>query len=534
MLNKAALSNGAQADDALSYWNPHGFNTWTIPVPGLRVFQGGFSYGFDPTLAYDFDYGYVAPTSLPFTYFDANGNLQTATTALLEELPYVPPSLYSSVHQALVAANNGNAITPTAVWSIGSTVTVPTATGTVQTPVAVGNYGVDIYSPGDGTVTLDNAGNEIIHPNLYHVFVRVSWGQGAIANPAQPEVVTVNYNAANPTASGLNFGTGKALGGGINDPLYSRIYMVDMSGSPGWHHIAADGSSSTTTPLQPAAFPFDGNPRHQVVVTLYSITPDNLNDTNLYGNPPLVTADAVRFVPLTTPQVPVTVPATNPTTYFQNSPLAYISPNGSILAPTVGANKIATGSGKDAGDPAAAISGNPVGQALYFVARNELVPNPYFNPLPVLNPAPIPPAPTDPTKIALTPNNDLSEVLTVPVFYCLDNVDEGVPEPNPVNPQNPPAQRYSKRRVRWRYVATPDQKLSPFDILNGEMGDLGNGSSIASPLLANVRCRDGKTRNMVIFVTTNNDGSLGHIYALDPLGNNPFDGFASRPPIRAT
>ncbi len=528
LLNKAALSNGAQADDALSYWNPNGFNTWTIPDPTLRVYQGGFSYGFDPTLAYDFDYGVVAPTAQTFQYRDANNNIQTATTGLLEELPYVPPSLYNSVHSALVAANTGKNQLPTAVWSIGSKVTVPTATATVTTAVPAGSYGVDIYSPGDGTSTADG----VIHPNLYHVFVRVSWGQGATTvAPIQPEVVTVNYNAGNPTASTLNYGTGQAGGGGINDPEYSRIFMVDMTGSPGWRHISANGSSSNVTPLQPAAFPFDGNPNHQIVVTLYAITPDNLNDTNLYGNPPLLTADAVRFVPLTVPTVPnpIPAPATTPQQYFQDLPLAYISPQGSILAPTVGSDKIATGTGTDAGDPAAPVAGNIGGQTVYFVARNELVPNPYFNPLPVITPTPTPPAPVDPTTTTLTSINDLSTVLSVPVFYCLDNLDEGIAEPNPVVGVTPaPTQRYSKRRVRWRYVATPDQKLSPFDVQFGEMGDLGNGSSIASPLLANVRCRDGKTRTMVFFVTTNNDGTLGHIYALDPLGNNPFDGFAGQ------
>src|SRR5207302_1395860 len=78
--------------------------------------------------------------------------------------------------------------------------------------------------------------------------------------------------------------------------------------------------------------------------------------------------------------------------------------------------------------------------------------------------------------------------------------DRSVPSP----PGNGPT--VSVDRIRWRYVGTPDASS-------------GSGTTSASPLLANVRCRDGILRPILYYVTTNATGTVGHIYALDPIGN---------------
>ncbi|HZP80477.1 MAG TPA: hypothetical protein VFB21_02450 [Chthonomonadaceae bacterium] len=102
------------------------------------------------------------------------------------------------------------------------------------------------------------------------------------------------------------------------------------------------------------------------------------------------------------------------------------------------------------------------------------------------------------------PIADPTATSTAPVFYCVDNRPG-----NTTGGATPAADR-----LRWRYVGVPDDNA---------------GTASASPLLANVRCRDGVTRPMVFFVTTNLDGSLGRVYALDPHGGfTTFDNQATK------
>ena len=123
-----------------------------------------------------------------------------------------------------------------------------------------------------------NGNIRISHPNLQRALVRVSWG-------------------VNTTVGGvIQAGPGTPNGGGVNDPVTSRIYLVDLS-APGWINIGGNGTAG-------GVFPYDGNKNDQIVVTLYSVTPDDPNDTTKYGTPDpannipltaLVTADACRF-----------------------------------------------------------------------------------------------------------------------------------------------------------------------------------------------------------------------------------------------
>ncbi len=442
--NKVVESNGQQAADAIAVWNGNDFG---IPVPANRVPYGGFSYITDPTNANSFDYGVAVPVLQNIE--DGNGNAVSATT--LEALPYVTSDIYSNVQKALVADDNN-----TAEWSMG-TPTLPTLTANQYVKV---EYEVQVWSPGDGTITQVN-GNNVVHPDLQHAFVRVSWNNTVVGGA-------------------LNYGSGAAGAGGINDPDYSRIFMVNLSGGPGWRTVGAYASGNQTAAVQPALFPYlSSTPGNQLVVSLYRLTPDNPNDTTIYTNPPLVTADAVRFVP-----VSVQLYTNGVTPVANTTNMGPISAIGRILAPVVSSKNVATGLGVDANDPSA-------NQNIWFAAREETIPTTTTTIV-------------DPTQTNLTANNDPFASQTAPVFYCLSNVDEAVGAGTTIT--NLP----SISRVRWRYVATPDA---------------GTGTCIASPLLANVRCRDGVVRPMVYFVTTNASGSLGHIYALDPLGNNPFDNF---------
>ena len=76
----------------------------------------------------------------------------------------------------------------------------------------------------------------------------------------------------------------------------SRIYLVDLS-QQGWiWHLTAARPGAENGGLGPAVFPYNGT--NPLTVTLYTITPDNVNDTTVYLKPPLVTADAVRFTPV--------------------------------------------------------------------------------------------------------------------------------------------------------------------------------------------------------------------------------------------
>src|SRR5205085_10177778 len=103
--------------------------------------------------------------------------------------------------------------------------------------------------------------------------------------------------------------------------------------------------------------------------------------------------------------------------------------------------------------------------------------------------------PTDPNSAAVP---DPTAMTTAPVFYCIDNRNG--------NTLIGPREIFSIEKVKWRYVGASD-------------GNTGTAS--ASPMLSNVRCRDGQVRSLVFFPTTNANGSLGRVYALDPTGDVP-------------
>ncbi len=437
---KATESNGQQSANAIAQWNT---GIYSIPAYADRIPYGGFSYITDPTNPNSFDYGVATPVQVQID----DGNGVPVTTSTLEALPYVSSDIYNNVNKALDAD-----VANTAQYTMG-TPTLPTTLAAGQS-VQV-NYEVQIWSPGDGTLTTSSTGATTPHPNIQHAFVRVSW---------------------NGTVNGANIveGSGAAGTGGVDDPEYSRIFMVDLSGGPGWRTVGAYSSSDSTS-VNPALFPYNsGSPNNQVTVTLYRDTPDNPSDTTQYANAPLITADAVQFVPES-----VTIVGTGTTTPVAATNLGLISSIGRILAPVTVSNQIAP------------LGDSSNGQNLIYLAREETLPSTAAT---IVNP----------TTTDLTPSTDITGSNTVPVFYCLNNMDEvttttvgGV-----TTQTNYPSQEW----VRWRFVATPDA---------------GTGTCIASPTLANVRTRKGTVVPMVFFVTTNGNGSLGHIYALDPTGVEP-------------
>ncbi|HZT43007.1 MAG TPA: hypothetical protein VFA07_12640 [Chthonomonadaceae bacterium] len=424
---------------AHAYWFPNNA-AWESPnfnVPfgdpnDYRAPGGGYSFNLDPTLPWDFDYGYVMAVHDDFIVTPPGDPSRPATSQEIAALPDTPPYVYSVVNSELIkSVTNGQ---PYAIWTSG------------DYNMFKGRYAIDLYSPGDGTIIPDGAGNLVAHPSVTRALVRVSW-----------------LNTVNPDGS-LNFGNGTPGAGGVNDPQNSRIFVVDL-GANGWIHLQGGGLTA------PASFPYlydptqaTPNPQDQLVVTLYDLTPDNLSDPQ-FAAPPVITADAVRFIPQGTFNPPANSPVSLPDGSF-------ISPVGRIISPVVGTDKL-TGN--------AALQ-----QPLYFVAREEDYPD-------TINRSFV-----DPTNASSTPAPDPTALASVPVFYCIDNRNS-----TDVT-QTPPTNIPSNQRVVWRYVGAPDN---------------GTGTASASPALVNVRCRDGNTRPIVYFATTSADGSLGHVYALDPYGD---------------
>ena len=455
---------------------PHNylFGAWISPpaiLPGAandyRSPAGGFSFSSDPTLSSTHDYAFTDAIHNDFLVDRSGGNQTPATQGELAGLPYVAPEVYLAVERVLK-----NSMTSTSVWELGRFSNTPA------------RFTIDLYSPGDGTVV----GNKAF-PNATRAFVRVSYGHfPTVADPNNVQTVDIN---------------GNQIKAGVEDSRYSRLFLVDL-GQSGWINIAPGGRP-------PSAFDYNGDQRYQTVVTLYVLTPDDVKDRTLFGNiPPKITADAVRFNPqptaVNTPGLQQTVdsqPATiaNPVTFS-------IATTGRILGPVVGTNKISNPPFTN--PPFDINTSNPEPEywrdtaPLIYVAREEAVPNT------------IPSIPFDPTRpVTFAP--DLSNPLvvdptltiTAPVFYCIDNKnsnavtdtpDRSVPSPSTNN------QTVSVDRVRWRYVGIPDAVS-------------GSGTTSASPLLTNVRCRDGIIRSILYYVTTNANGSVGHIYALDPIGD---------------
>jgi hypothetical protein len=550
---KVTLSGGQQPNDALTNWGsgdwPNAEGTinsgqWIIPFQANRVPEGGFGYVDDPTQEIDFDYGCAFATQETFTYLQNN----TQTTATLNDLiplPYVPAPLYNSVFNTLT--NTG--LHPVARYSMGSYNTVITGytinNGTTTPvyayqPIPTGDYHVQIWSPGSGTQIADGSGNLIAHPNVYHAFVQVSYYKTVNGNNSfNLGVHTTNVN--HPWTSGA---------GGINDPEYSRLFLIDMS-QQGWHDIQANATALNSTPVSPALFhytePANYNPNNapitvanQIVVTIYAVTPDNINDTTLFGASPLVTADAVRFVQNNTNNVDITqlANANNPAAEAASQAAINLGPiqaNGRILGPVVSTNKFRDSTATN-NDPFFGFNNDPINglqenqgllvngvqafpngnnvianRPLFFVAREETFA--YSQ----INPGAAAAIPIDPTVTNLMLATDPDHTITRPVFYCLGSEEEAIL--NPLYASNntlaPTISEPSLRRIRWRYVGMPDT---------------GGGTATASPLIADVRCRDNVVRPMVFFVTTSQDGTLGHIYAFDPIGYNPVgDGEVALP-----
>ncbi|HLK58684.1 MAG TPA: hypothetical protein VKU00_19085, partial [Chthonomonadaceae bacterium] len=371
---------------------------------------------------WNYDYAYISAIHNDFLVDRGNGVSTPATLAEVAQMPNAPANVYAAIQNVLA-----NTVAPKAFWTSG------------QYNMQAGNYYVDIYSPGDGTLDDGTTPSGIgagIHPNCTYALVRISFG----ANNIEPGG-RVRYTPV-----------------GADDPVHSRIYVVDLS-QTGWIRISS--------PTGPASFAYDGTPAGQLAVTIYALTPEDTNPaTNLnIVAPPLITMDAVRFTQVNTAVV--------------NPNLGPINPTGRILGPVVGTTKLA---------------GTTVAQQdLIYFAREET----FVDPNAV--------TPTDPTKPVDPITNPLipdpTALTTAPVFYCVDNrdgVNAGMNVP-------------SINRVKWRYVGIPTSTnnfLTP-----------GGGTASASPLLANVRCRDGNVRTMVFFATTNNDNSFGRVYAFDALGN---------------
>ena len=375
---------------------------WVIPDPADRTGRG-YSITGDASQVYTNDYAYARVRTTDFA-------LSSGQIATLRDLPNVTPDVYGKVHAALLTD------TTRAVYTAGN--------------LGAGRYGIEIHSPGNGTYITDN-GVRTAHANSPQVLVRVSW------------INTVNGGTVNQA--------------GINDPVNSRLFLVDLSGSSnGWVSIQSGG-------LGPASFPTDGTANNQIAVTIYSLTPDT-SGTDPYH---IIPADSVRFIPQR---------------QAGNTNLGPISPIGRILGPAVGSDKLTSPR-----------------LVFFFVAREESVPESEIA-NPELRTYENPTLPFDATtnKRIVDP----TALATVPVFYCLDN-RQGSTRING-------REIFSYEKVRWRYVGATNRDTS-----SGTL-QTTSATSSASPLLANVRMRNGQVRTMLYFVTTSVGGGLGRVYAFDP------------------
>lgn len=376
---------------------------WVIPPAADRTGQG-YSITGAADQGYTNDYAYTPARNNTF-------GLTATQLGSLNQLPNVPPAVYASLHNALI--ND----TTRASYTSGD--------------LGEGRYGIEIRSPGDGTFITDSTNTRAAHANASQVLVRVSW------------VNTVVGSALNAA--------------GINDPINSRLFLVNLSGA-GWIPIVTGG-------LGPASFPKSANGNDQIVVTIYSLTPEVAPGDEPFH---IITADAVRFIPQR---------------QTGNANLGPINPIGRVLGPAVATDKF----------------GGIANELFFYIAREESVPeaeisNPelrsWANPIDANSARAV-----DPTALA-----------TVPVFYCLDNRRGDTI----INGR----EIYSYEKVRWRYVGATDRDTA------GNVSLPTSTSSSASPLLANVRLRNGQTRTILYFVTTSANGGLGHIYAFDPEPNN--------------
>jgi hypothetical protein len=429
---------------------------WQLPdvlpgaVDGLgndidyRSPYGGYSINSDPSFPWDQDYAFTPAVHSDFTVTRSDGTTGPATDAEIAALPGGAQEVVQQINARLQVTQLK------AIYSMGAY------------NAASGNYAVDVHIPGSGTLI-----NGTYHPSVTRAFVRVSWGTSASDGI---------YNTVGPTGN---------FSGWLSLLTNSRIYVVNMQAG-GWFTLAAPGQTQ-------ASFPYDGTPADQLVVTIYTLTPDDVNpgtnNPQNYDATPLVTADAVRFRPITN-------------NVSGGLGLGVIGASGQILAPVAATSKFNN-----------ALNSNIATTEqlpLTYLAREETVPDPTVlvpqNPnLPVdpnqyLPSPPNPPNTVNPNYNPLIP--DVTATKTIPVFYCIDNQNG--------NAQYGGVQITSIDKVRWRYEGLPDSNNLLID---------GNNISVASPLIANVRCRDGAVRPMVYFVTTSAGLSNGRIYAFDPVGD---------------
>ncbi len=340
----------------------------------------------------------------------ANARLQAIGTDVLKGLPnldYAPipdpdnptqtTTLYGIVEKELRNSSHY------ARWSFGTKYPVNTYQGTVNvspdaanaTPLAPGvRYAVYIRFPASGTL-IDHDGAPRAHPNADHVFVRVSWGAD------------------------------------VNDPVTSRIFMLDFGQTGGFWLRVRSGAGDDRY------FPYDGT--NPIRVTLYADVPDNVDDSDAYPYKPLVTADAVRLVPE--------------------------SMRGDVHAPAI-----------SAAFPPGADTSQPYTQLTFF-GRDEttgpqiLFPTAahYTNPIGFVG------IPLDPTKPATTGNAstnpvvaDVTTSIRSAVFYCLeDRVD-------PVAPANG-----TYGRLRWRY---PTRSVPIVPVTIDDIDAPGSGFTVTSPV----------------------------------------------------
>ncbi len=459
---------GSFFNKAHSYLPPSSTGqVWVIPTGAFVAGIGGYSLpGVDAAAGYYGDYAYTKAIHNDFTVTRAGGT-GPATDSELAALPNASPEVYTAVNSALI-----NTAQPVAVWTSG--------------PLTQGRYSIRLYSPGAGTTASGLNEPPVIWPNVSRAFVRVSWG---------PNTTPGANGELDPTSL---FNAGSAL----NDPVTSRIFEVNLQSS-GWVPLVGGGFSASAT------FPYDGNINDQLVVTLYTLTPDNLTASVFNGNPPTVTADAVQFTLQqttsgTTVVNGVTIPAVTADAGLvlkdlMGNPLPLRDASGNVLKDANGVTLLNTIS------PVGRLLGSPVGTGkltnfykngvpillqpshpLMYFAREEYIAD-------TINRSYV-----DPTKGGTLVPDPTSPGGTVPVFYCIDNKNQ-----NQISAYNATKQITSAEKVIWRYVADSDN---------------GTGTSYASPVLANVRCRDGIVRSMVYFTTTSGSGR-SHVYALDPVGD---------------
>ena len=387
------------------------------PLPEAVNTQYFADYAYDPAVHNDF-------------LVQRSSGQSPASDSEIASLPNTAPAVYSAIHNALL-----NTPQAASVWASG--------------PLKQGQYEISLHLNGTGYTNNADPNNPFVVSTVRRALVRVSWGAGTTANGTFDTDLS---SANNP----------------INDPTTSRIFLVDLTRSGFVTLVAGDSTIN-------AAFPCDGDPNDQLVVTLYSLTPDDLTSSQFNGHPPVITADAVQFTLYNAPGG--SFPG------LQIDANTAISPRGRILGPAVASGKISP-------NPAD-LSDRASSEPFVYFAREEVVPDTRNRSF------------TDPTNGASGAIPDpTSEGGSVPVFYCIDS---RVPLATQTDAAGLPitgSRITSADKVRWRFVGNSDNST---------------GTAYASPLLTQVRCRDGKYRPMIYFITASGTGR-SHIYALDPIG----------------